>query len=237
VPDIDKKGEPQMVGKTFTTGKYGNILVLSEGKKNGYYKVKFLKTGHIDEFRKDAIKRGDIRDKYAVTLCGVGIIGDIKTKGKYKPYYVIWHGIINRCYNPDVQKKKHRKSYLNVTVCDRWKVFENFYHDCRELDGFDEKKFLDHEIVLDKDLRQRHSEHKVYSPKYCQWISAKENAKIQDAQQKYFIAYAPDGTVYRDFNITEFAKKHNLERRHISGVLHGRCKSTAGWKFVYEEIV
>lgn len=225
------------IGKTYVTKNHGPVLVLSPGKKRDYLRVRFLQTGHEDEFRKDAVRRGEIRDKYAPTLCGVGIIGDIRTKGKYHPYYVVWHGMINRCYNPEQQANKHRKSYLAVDVCEQWKTFENFYHDCRLLDGFDEELFLAGNLVLDKDLRQRGRDRKTYAPEFCQWISPADNSRIQDAQQRPFVAYAPDGTVYHDTNITDFARRHKLERRHISGVLHGRARTTAGWKFIYEEIV
>lgn len=207
-----------LIGKEYPTSKYGTAKVIATGRKLQYYRVKFLRTGHEDEFRKDAIIHGDIRDKYAPVIYGVGIIGNIRTKGRYKPYYTIWHNIMNRCYNP---------SYLDATVCERWQIFENFYADCKQLPGFDEALFLAGKLVLDRNVSS-------YSPDTCRWINPSE---IQDAQQKPFIAYAPDGTEYHDTNITKFAKQHGLDRRHISGVLHNRCKTTQGWRFIYEEIV
>lgn len=225
-----------MIGETYQTKHFGLVDVIGLSEKPEYYRVRFKETGHVGEFRRDAIRRGEIRDKYAVTLCGVGIIGNIKTKGKYHPYYVIWHGIINRCYNVEQQMKKHRISYIeSVTVCDRWKTFENFYNDCKLLDGYDKEKVESHELVLDKDLKQRNSKNKVYSPEYCQWIPASENNKIQDAQQRWFIAYSPDGNIYKDFNISDFARKHDLKYDNIKNVLHGKTRTTKGWKFVYEE--
>ena len=63
------------------------------------------------------------------------------------------------------------------------------------------------------------------------------NIAMQDKQQKPFIAIAPDGTTFEDYNITRFAEEHNLTRKHISAVLHQRIKSTGGRKFYYKEIV
>jgi len=42
--------------------------------------------------------------------------------------YQAWHNMINRCYN---EKSINYKYYgkRGITVCDRWKTFENFYND------------------------------------------------------------------------------------------------------------
>jgi hypothetical protein len=109
--------------------------------------------------------------------------------------------------------------------------------DVKNIDGFNEQLFIAGEIVLDKDTKQRFQENKVYSKETCIWISKHENNKIQDGQQREFYAQSPSGEIFHDYNITDFANKHGLDRRHISGVLHGRCKTHKGWKFSYKEIV
>jgi hypothetical protein len=219
--------------ETVKTKNYGVAEIIGEGSKYGYYKVRFRDTNHIDEFRKDAIIKGEIRDKWAVSLCGVGVIGDIKTRGKYKQYYTLWHNMITRCYNHS------NKAYDNVSVCDRWLIFQYFYEDIPLIDGWNKEQFEKGLIVLDKDIKQRNQKHKVYSPQTCSWVSAHQNSVIQDNQQKWFTATSPSGEQYIDYNITDFARKHNLERRQISAVLHNRFKSTLGWHFEYidKEIV
>ncbi len=217
----------------YNTNNYGRVLTLGPGKKERYVRVRFILTGHEDEFRKDQVIAGCIRDKYAVTQCGVGIIGNIKTKGKYKPYYDTWQTMIQRCYN---HSRKKYKPYDDCKVCDRWKTFEYFYEDCNKIEGWNKESFENRTLRLDKDIKQRHMSEKVYSVDTCKWIPYWENSKIQDKQQRPFIAFSPDGTVYHDYNITDFAQRHGLERKHISGCLHNRCKTTAGWKFSYEEI-
>lgn len=215
------------------TKNYGNAVLVGRGKKHNYYLVEFLDTGNRDEFRKDAIEKGEIRDKYAVTLCGVGIIGNIKTRGKYKPYYTLWRNMIVRCYGGK------NESYKNVTVCDRWKTFELFYQDIKLLDGWNEEQFLQNKLSIDKDKKQRFGKHKVYSPETCVWLPWIENEKMQDNQQHPFLAVSPDGQEYKSSNITDFARQHGLERKQISAVLHGRFKTTMGWqfKFLDKEIV
>lgn len=215
------------------TKNYGNVQVLGEGSKYGYLKVRFENTGNIDEFRKDAVLKGEIRDKYAATLCGVGGVGNIKTRGKYKPFYCVWRNMIYRCYS------NTNDAYRNVEVCDRWKTFENFYEDVSKIDGWDSNLFESGKLDLDKDKKQKFCSSKIYSIETCTWLPKEENRCLQDGQQREFKATSPDGVIYLDRNITDFGRKHGLERRQISAVLHKRFKSTLGWTFEYvdKEIV
>lgn len=208
--------------------------MIRRGKKHNYYVVKFKNTGTIKEFRADQIKSGCIRDPYAKRVCGIACTGDIKTKGKYKPLYSVWHDMINRCYNT---KNKRYCAYNDVTVCDRWLVFENFYHDAQYIDGYDSIKIANGSVVLDKDIKQRNHKKKIYSSETCLWVPKYINNEIQDAQQSGFVAVSPTGKKYYDYNISRFAREHGLTRKHISSVLHGRTKTTGGWSFYYQEIV
>ena len=218
----------------FTSKRHGKVEVISDGEKRGYWRVRFLNTGHEDEFRKDAVLHGEIRDKYAVTLCGVGIIGDIKTRGKYKPYYTLWRNMITRCYNTNNPAYHGR-----VSVCERWHTFQNFYQDVPKIDGWNKAAFETGMLVLDKDIKQRFCAQKIYSIDTCTWTTQSVNSPIQDKQQRRFEAISPSGERLVDTNISKFAREHGLERRSISSVLHGRFKSTFGWQFKYidEEIV
>lgn len=233
MPDINKLTYKEVVTIEITTKNYGRAVVVGKGDKYGYLKVRFLNTGNIDEFRKDAVVKGEIRDKYAITLCNTGIIGNIKTRGKYKKYYVVWRNLITRCY------AKKNKAYDQVTVCERWKTFEHFYQDVPLIDGWDVELFEKGLLDLDKDLKQKFCNSKIYSVDTCTWLPQSQNRCTQDKQQREFKAISPHGDIFYDRNITDFARKHNLERKQISAVLHGRFKSTLGWVFEYvdKEIV
>lgn len=220
------------IGSLYQSTQCGLVKVIQKGTRPNCHIVQFANTGTIKEFRDYTIVNGCIRDPYARLVCGVACTGNLKTKGKYKPYYSIWHDMINRCYNP-----KNKRYNPNVTVINDWLVFENFYHDCKNIEGFNAKLIESGELVLDKDAKQRFQPTKVYSADTCKWISKAENVAMQDRQQKPFIAIAPDGTQFEDFNITRFAYEHNLIRRHVSSALHKRITSTGGWKFYYKEIV
>ena len=61
--------------------------------------------------------------------CGCGCLGGKKTHGmKGTSIYQTWVGMLQRC------KNTKRKNYLRyggrgITVCDRWRKFENFHED------------------------------------------------------------------------------------------------------------
>lgn len=199
------------------------------------YKIEFLNTGTIKIARGYAIQNGCVRDCFALLNCGVACTGNISTKGKHQPYYTVWNSMIHRCY---AEQDGKYKIYANTTVCDRWLVFANFYEDCKSIEGFNESLFLKNELVLDKDIKQRYQTRKIYSLETCMWVSKAENARYQDGQMHPFLAFDPTGKQYYSDNISQFAREHGLTRRHISGVLHGRAKSTQGWTFRFcEDIV
>lgn len=216
------------------TNNFGLVKILGDGEKKYYWKVLFLNKNTIQEFRRDAILKGEIRDRFAPTLCGIGIIGDIKTKGEYAHAYTLWRNMIMRCYDG-----KNEAYHGKVFVCERWKTFSNFFEDIPKIDGYSEEKFNGGFLELDKDIKQRWQSEKIYSLDTCIFVEKTLNSKIQDSQQKRFIAISPNGDRYSSENIADFARQHNLERRQISAVLHKRFKSTLGWKFYYaeEEIV
>lgn len=219
------------VGSVYQTNRCGNVEIISINKSKAL--VSFINTGTVKEFRTCWIESGCIRDPYAKLFCGVACVGNISTKGKYRPYYSVWHDMIDRCYN---ENNKRYTAYKNVFVCERWLVFENFYNDCKSIEGFDEVEFLNGNLVLDKDIKQRFAKEKIYSPATCTWTDKTTNASIQDNQQKNFTALSPDGELISSFNITDFARRYNLNRKNISAVLHGHGKTVHGWQFSYEEI-
>lgn len=222
------------INAIYNTNNCGRCKVIAKTNRTDMYRVKFLNTGTEKTVRGHQITSGCVRDPYAKTVCGVACVGNIKTKGKYKPFYSVWHDMINRCYNPN---NKRAKAYANVTVDERWLVFKNFYEDAPQIEGFNLDAFIAGELVLDKDFKQRQSKYKVYSKNTCVWMDKHSNNLIQDGQQKPFVAISPNGNIYHEFNIADFARRHNLNRKNISAVLHGRGNSVKKWRFSYEEIV
>lgn len=169
-PDFDK------VYESNTSGPY-KILEILEERKNGKImcKVQFIETGTIIEAYLHVALEGGIRDPYRISVCGFGITGNNDTKTRE---YMIWHSMIARCYNQNAANY-HLYGAKGVTVCERWRYFDNFLIDIVTLPGYDLWIQYPGEYALDKDMRQINVPEylKVYSPDTCCFISIVENAK------------------------------------------------------------
>ena len=112
-----------------------------------------------------AFKNGEIKDDYYPSVCGVGIIGDKYQKyikGKMIKEYVTWYDMIYRCYDEKIKNKY--KTYQNVSCCEEWLLYENFYKWLHSQENFD--KWLNgHRWCLDKDILIKGN--KIYSPNAC----------------------------------------------------------------------
>ena len=109
--------------------------------------------------------KGNVKNPYYPSVYGVGIIGDkypvsinrIKTKE-----YATWSHILERCFNNKL-KEKHL-TYANVTCCDEWLLYENFYEWLHNQPNF-VKWYNGFRWAIDKDILNKGN--KVYSPKNC----------------------------------------------------------------------
>ncbi len=99
-----------------------------------------------------------------------------------KRIYEKWRAMLKRCYS----EKYHEKSptYKDCTVCQRWLLLSNFVDDFKLIDGYDEEKFLNGELVLDKDIKSNGA-NKEYSLENCMLVSTAENAKQSNKTMDY----------------------------------------------------
>lgn len=102
------------------------IEVLKENKR----KVRFTNSGYETIAATKEILNGSLKDWYAPSVCGIGIIGlEINTPQSH-PLYDKWRGILRRC-----------SSNVDINICDRWILFSNFVNDislkASEIDVYD----------------------------------------------------------------------------------------------------
>lgn len=147
-------------------------------RKQAKFIIQFDDSGYITEVFATAIKSGNIKDRFSKTIYGVACLGNVK-RVDYPKEYAIWTQILSRCYN------KNNKAYRNyggnnVTVCDRWLCFDNFLSDIRKIDGFDEYRFYNERLELDKDVKQRGNTVKVYSLETCTFVTTSENCSREN---------------------------------------------------------
>ena len=88
-----------------------------------------------------------------------------------KKVYKKWADMLYRCYNEEYHKT--HPTYIGCTVCDRWLILSNFVEDVPKITGYDEERFLNGELELDKDKKK--DENKHYVMNYCTWLPKPEN--------------------------------------------------------------
>lgn len=116
-----------------------------------------------------------IQNPYHPTICGVGILGNkYKTtmpNGKRIKEYKSWRNIIQRSFSNKYKNKK--STYKNVTCCDEWLVFDNFYEWIHRQSNFD--RWLNNNAWhVDKDILMKGN--KIYSPHTCCLVPQRVNS-------------------------------------------------------------
>lgn len=99
-------------------------------------------------------------------------VNDYNGKVKNNPLYTAWANMLERCYSDKFHKKN--LTYIGCTVCKNWLSLSNFkkWYDVNYVEG----------CHLDKDIIKRGN--KIYSPKYCRYVSPQLNMLLTDCSAK-----------------------------------------------------
>ena len=159
------------VGKVCKSLNSGDFKVL---KYNDYYEVEiqFTNTGFETLAQLGSIRNGKVKDPYAPSVCGVGVIGDkypVSEGGRGRKEYGLWCGMLRRCYSDTF--KKQRPTYEGCKCSDNFKSYEYFYEWCNKQIGFGVDGWH-----LDKDLLIKGN--KVYSEDSCIFIPSEINSGL-----------------------------------------------------------
>ena len=115
--------------------------------------------------RSDKFRNGNIKNPYHPSLYGVGIVGNkhlASINGKDTKEYKAWSHILERCFSEKYRNKQ--PTYRDVSVCEEWLLFENFYKWIHSQSNFD-AWYNGVRWGLDKDILVKGS--KLYSPETC----------------------------------------------------------------------
>lgn len=120
--------------------------------------------------------------------------------------YRKWYSMIARCYSKKYQEKE--PSYKNCHVCKKWLKLSMFIEDVRKIDGYDEEKFLNGELELDKDIKSN-GINKEYSLENCMFVTKKENV-IQATKTR---DYTKHSEMIKGENHPMYGKHHSEETK------------------------
>lgn len=148
------------IGDTFTTTHSGDCEVVAiegTGTSRSICTIKFTVTGHTRQVRGSELRKGTVRDPYAITSLGVGFLGEGPYKGnkENEVCYNAWRSMLERCYSaiPKV-------GYETATVDERWHNFQNF--------AAWYKQYYKQGYQLDKDILVQGND--VYGPDTCLYV-------------------------------------------------------------------
>ena len=156
------------VGKVCKSLNSGDFKIVKYND-NRNVEVQFLKTGYEATVELVQVKRGNVKDPYLPSVCGVGILGakyPITINSILTKEYTLWCSMLKRCYSNAY--KKRQPTYEGCEVSNNFKSYEYFYEWCNKQIGFNNKDWQ-----LDKDLLTKGN--KVYSENTCIFIPAEIN--------------------------------------------------------------
>ena len=145
--------------------------------------VQFKKTGELVKTTYSHFKNGSVKSRFTPSVCGVGIIGNEKTKnenGNTIKSYVVWMHMLERCYSDECQKK--HQTYKARYVCEEWLNYSDFkkWYDDNYYEIDEERMCLDKDILV--------KGNKIYSPNTCVFVPNNINIlfiKRNKARGKY----------------------------------------------------
>ena len=205
--------------KIYTSKNYGKFKVIRYINSRNVT-VQFLDTLYKVTTRVDHIVNGNVKDRLALTVCGVGFIGEGKHKSSINNSLTIeykrWSSMMHRCY--DLNRHIKWPTYKDVTVCDDWHNFQNFakWFHSNYIKG----------LHLDKDIKI--GGNKIYSPNACSFVSTGENTEKAHAKNYKFIS--PQGEEVFIYNLSYFCKKNKLNHGNMSSVHSGRKAHHKQWR-------
>lgn len=154
-------------------------------------------------------KSGSVKNPYYPSVYGVGMVGTKYPRSincKNIREYDIWNNILERSYSP--KYKKRQPSYGEVTCCEEWLNYENFYEWLHSQPNF-EKWRENKRWAIDKDILNKGN--KVYSPKNCCLIPQSVNCLFlkREAQRGNLpIGVRKVGNMYEATCSNPFTKKN-----------------------------
>ena len=122
--------------------------------------------------------KGEVKNPYSPSVFGVGITGnkypacyyDDNGKKKNTKEYQTWMCVLQRSFYS--KEKERHSTYKNVTCCEEWLLFENFYEWLHSQENFETWYKLDFSAI-DKDILVKGN--KIYSPETCCLVPASVN--------------------------------------------------------------
>lgn len=114
---------------------------------------------------------------------------------RYTLEYGIWSSMLGRCTNLN-DPSYHLYGGRGITVCERWKTFENFYND------------IGNSRPSEKHSLERENTNGNYEPSNVSWATCIDQAN--NRRNNVHVEYCGE-----DFTIAELARKHEIPYKRL----------------------
>lgn len=178
-------------------------------------------------------KRGLVKNPYYPSVYGIGIIGDkypVSIDSKKIKEYNVWQSMLQRCFSATYKEK--RTAYQNVTCCDEWIYYPNFYEWLHSQPNFD-KWYIGKRWAVDKDILIKGN--KTYSPETCCLIPQNVNClflKRESERGNY-----PIGVRYRDDGFLAVCRNPFIDKAEELGLYSTPERAFQAYKVYKENII
>ncbi len=175
----------------------GYLMRIVEYTNCHHIKVEFLHPAKsIVSSGYDKFERGEIKNPYAPTVYGMGYTGvSCPTSEEHRQLkeYKTWQAVLQRCF--DFKYKKRQPTYEEVTVCEDWLNYENFYKWLHSQDNFEQWK-NNQDWHIDKDILNKHN--KLYAPDKCTLVP--KDVNVLFTKRDNYRGNYPIGVAYSKSN-------------------------------------
>jgi hypothetical protein len=162
---------PDLTGKTF-----GRCLVGSLSGRDKRGNLRYFCTcecGKTDWVRATSLLNGHSKSCGCIRIQSLAerstIHGQAANGKNRSRTYLVWQSMVGRCHRPKDSSYRYYGA-KGVTVCDRWRKFENFLRDMGDSPSFAHI--------------HRIKNAKIYSKETCEWMSGSEHIALHNRERR-----------------------------------------------------
>ncbi|MDE1829266.1 MAG: thymidylate synthase [Thaumarchaeota archaeon] len=212
-------------GKAYTI-----VRKVPNQKKNSHYLIQFHDTRSTIVASLPNIRRGQVRDPYAITVFNQGCIGVYAEKHPYRTAaYNLWYNMMRRCYDPSLPEYQLYGG-VGIFVDQSWRCFSNFLRDIHDVVYFTSWKDAPSRFDLDKDYFGA----TCYSKDTCIFLPKKYNQVLPKLDGSKIVAVNKHTNQKFEFTVQRwFARQHGIKHSQAisTALLQSPTSSTKDWAF------
>lgn len=226
--------------KIYNSLYYGPYKIIKYIGRNNESKrivrIKFINSGFESNVLLRFALSGQVKD-YTISYSDLSINKNMSIL-EYDDYIINilkirWNSMIQRCYNKN-DKKYNEYGEAGVTVCDRWKFFDNYISDIMLVENFIYFYNFPQKFQLDKDYLQINipKSQRIYGPGRCIFLSIYDNVNLA-IKEKHI-----SGNLYgiKELEKDKYSVSFSVDGSRINlGIYSNKIAAANAYNFYYKK--